>query len=75
MSSSVAKLLDFAPKRNVILEGRTNLPERLFEAFFNVSSLKSSTHALEKCFEKTLRKVCSVADKSGLGDLAEGSCD
>ncbi len=49
----------YAPQTK-IQDGRTNCPERVFDALFNFSQPKSSTHALRKCFENTLRTVCSA---------------
>ncbi len=43
-------LKSYAPQTK-ILEGRTNISVRVFEALFNVLSPKSCTHILEKCFE------------------------
>jgi hypothetical protein len=57
-----------------ILEGRTNLSEGVSrEALFNVSSPKSSTHTLEKCFPgKRLLKGLSGLPKSSFGSLMGG---
>jgi hypothetical protein len=54
--SFVTDLQDDAPQTK-LLEVRTNLSECVFEAPFNDSQPKSSTHALEKGFENAFGKV------------------
>ena len=58
----------YAPQTK-ILEVRTNLSECVFEALFNDSSPKSSTHALEKCFENAFGKVGSDFQNLRLGGV------
>ncbi len=50
--------LSYAPQTK-ILEGGTKDDIMIFEWTFNYSWPKSSTHALEKCFEKSHFIFCS----------------
>jgi hypothetical protein len=59
-----------------IFEGRTNLSECLFEALFNGVSTGFGLRPFEKCFEKSLTKVCSAFENLRLGgvNVQNGDC-
>jgi hypothetical protein len=65
--SSGCEIAQFYAPQTKILELRTNLSGGVFETIFKDSSPKSSTHALEKCFENTFGKVGSAFQNLRLG--------
>ncbi len=54
------------------LEGRTNRPERRFDALFKGVSTQLGLRNAEKCVEKTFRTVCSAFQHLRLGSLKLG---
>jgi dsRNA-specific ribonuclease len=56
----------YAPQTK-ILEGRTNISERVFEALFTGVSTRFGLHNVEKCFEKRFLKCLSDLPKSSFG--------
>jgi hypothetical protein len=57
------------PSQTKILEIPTNTSDRIFKALFNGQSPKWSTHVCEKCFENTVRNVCSAFQNLRLGSI------
>jgi hypothetical protein len=60
------------PSQTKILEGRTNRPERLFDALFKGVSTQLGLRNVEKCVEKTFRTVCSAFQNLRLGSIKFG---
>jgi hypothetical protein len=59
----------FYPSQTKILEGRTNLPECVFEALFRGVSTRFGLRIVENCFEHTFGKVGSSFQNLRLGSI------
>jgi len=69
LNPSQTKILEFYAPQTKILEGWTKDEILIFEWTFNFSWPKSSTHALEKCFEKSNFIFCSSFQNLRLGGV------
>ncbi len=58
----------YAPQTKIV-EGRSNLSERGFEALFNGVSTRFGLQTLEKCFENAFGKVGSAFRNLRLGGV------
>jgi len=62
-------LHELYPSQMKILESRTNLPERVFEALFKGVSTLFGLRIVEKCFENAFRTVGSAFQNLRLGSI------